>query len=162
WLVQHGLTDLETIRLEHGFADDVRPAALLYLLLRQAVILGWADAGRPLAVAARSPNPPTTAHPLFVHVKYADPPPAPPHARRFRQLYSPDPAITGSPTTLVHDFIPTVTATSTATAELVEQVDAIGLLSTLPTARLERVLAEHIDLATYRLDAWRTGLVTER
>ncbi|MFC0542517.1 hypothetical protein [Kutzneria chonburiensis] len=162
WLVQHGLTDLEAIRLETGFAGDVRPAALLYLLLRQAVILAWADAGRRLAIAAGSPNPPTTADPLFVHVKFAEPPSSLPSESRFRQLYSPDPVLTGSPQTLVREYIPTVAHGNPATAELAEQVQAIDLLSTLPTARLERVLAEHLDLATYRLDSWRLGLVTER
>ncbi|MGH9881172.1 MAG: hypothetical protein ACRD6N_07020, partial [Pyrinomonadaceae bacterium] len=31
-----------------------------------------------------------------------------------------------------------------------------------PTARLERLFAEHIDLASYRLDAWLTGFVYQR
>ena len=31
---------------------------------------------------------------------------------------------------------------------------------TLPTARLERLFAEHIDTASYRLDAWKTGSCT--
>ena len=29
----------------------------------------------------------------------------------------------------------------------------------MPTARLERLFAEHIDLCSYRLDAWQQGLV---
>lgn len=162
WLVQHGLTDLEAIRLETGFAADVRPDALLYLLLRQAVILAWADAGRRLAIAAGSPNPSTTADPLFVHVRFAEPPSSLSSESRYRQLYSPDPVLTGNPQTLVREYIPTVANGNPATADLVEQVRAVGLLATLPTARLERVLAEHLDLATYRLDSWRLGLVAER
>jgi hypothetical protein len=39
-----------------------------------------------------------------------------------------------------------------------EQSDALRLLAGLKTARLERLFAEHIDLASYRLDAWATGL----
>ena len=31
-----------------------------------------------------------------------------------------------------------------------------------PTAVLERAFAEHVDLASYRLDAWQTGLVARR
>ena len=40
-----------------------------------------------------------------------------------------------------------------------EQLEALEGLAQLPTARLERVLAEHVDLCAYRLDAWMLGLV---
>ena len=36
------------------------------------------------------------------------------------------------------------------------------MLASLPTARLERLFAEHLDLCGYRLDAWRLGLVARR
>ncbi|OXM50375.1 hypothetical protein [Amycolatopsis alba] len=90
WLAHYGRTGLETVRKEDGFTDNVLPTALLYLLARQAVLLGVTGAGRS------------------------------------------------------------------------EQLDAVELLAGLPTARLERVFAEHLDCATYRLDAWRLGLVNER
>ena len=32
----------------------------------------------------------------------------------------------------------------------------------MPTARLERALAEHLDCCAYRLDAWRLGLANEQ
>ena len=35
-------------------------------------------------------------------------------------------------------------------------------LSGLPTARLERIFAEHIDLCSYRLDAWQTAFFNRR
>ncbi len=35
-------------------------------------------------------------------------------------------------------------------------------LKDLPTARLERAFAEHLDLCNYRLDAWMIGLVNQR
>ena len=38
-----------------------------------------------------------------------------------------------------------------------EQVAALDLLRDVPTARLERLLAEHVDCCTYRLDAWLGG-----
>jgi hypothetical protein len=40
--------------------------------------------------------------------------------------------------------------------------NALDVLAPLPTARLERLFAEHIDLASYRLDAWITGHVYQR
>ena len=45
---------------------------------------------------------------------------------------------------------------------LAEAHDAIDALADLPTARLERLLAEHVDLCSYRLDAWITALYAQR
>ncbi|GAA4368105.1 hypothetical protein GCM10023088_16690 [Actinomadura verrucosospora] len=162
WLAQHAEQDLETVRLELGFNGDKPPAALLYLLARHAVLLAWEDAARRLAAGAGSTVPPAR-DPLFVHVR-PNRPGAPPvdSESRFRQLYSPDRAITGSPDRLVASFIPEVIRQSPATVQLAEQIDALEHLAGLPTARLERVLTEHLDCATYRLDAWRLGLVNER
>jgi hypothetical protein len=39
---------------------------------------------------------------------------------------------------------------------------SLKVLKDLPTARLERIFAEHIDLCSYRLDAWQTGMVNQR
>ncbi|QHV95034.1 hypothetical protein [Spirosoma endbachense] len=41
-------------------------------------------------------------------------------------------------------------------------IDALRTLRGLPTARLERLFAEHLDLCSYRLDAWQTGLFARR
>jgi predicted nucleic acid-binding Zn-ribbon protein len=43
-----------------------------------------------------------------------------------------------------------------------EQKDALLILAEAPTARLERCLVEHIDCCNYRLDAWQTGLFAQR
>ncbi len=40
--------------------------------------------------------------------------------------------------------------------------DSLKLLAGLPTARLERLFAEHVDLCGYRLDAWIHGLFSLR
>jgi hypothetical protein len=164
WLADHARTDLDTIRLEIGFADDVRPATLLYLLARHAVLLGWAEAGRQLAVTAGVAGPAEQAavESPFIHIRIPGPGESTASESRFSRLYSPSPAITGNPNQLVADYIPTVFGQQPATAALAEQVAAIELLADLPTARLERVLAEHLDCATYRLDAWRLGLANER
>ncbi|MGE5830970.1 MAG: hypothetical protein ACM30G_21795 [Micromonosporaceae bacterium] len=160
WLADLAGTNLEAVRRELGFTADRRPAALLYLLLRHAVLLGWAEAARRLAVAAGSPQAPSPVDPLFVHIGLTNP--DAPSESRFRQLYSPDPVVTGTPDALLVDFLPTTLDGRPATAALTEQVQALGVLADLPTARLERVLVEHLDCATYRLDAWQLGLATER
>ena len=43
-----------------------------------------------------------------------------------------------------------------------EVVRACANLGRLPTARLERLFTEHLDLASYRLDAWITGQAYQR
>ncbi len=48
--------------------------------------------------------------------------------------------------------------TDPSIAALGEVRKALKTISPLSTAHLERLLADHIDLCTYRLDAWQTGL----
>lgn len=40
--------------------------------------------------------------------------------------------------------------------------ECLKRIADLPTARLERLLAEHIDLCTSRLDAWQMGMLNKR
>jgi hypothetical protein len=161
WLAELARTDLHGIRLESDFTEATRPAALLYLLLRHALLLGWDDAARALAAAAGVPAG-LPVDPAFIHVHLPAPGEDPASESRFRLLYSPNPPVTGHADQLLVDFIPTVLSSSGPTAALDEQARSLGVLSALPTAKLERVLTEHLDLATYRLDAWRLGLATER
>ncbi|MFI5593132.1 hypothetical protein ACIA5G_49355 [Amycolatopsis sp. NPDC051758] len=160
-LAELARTDLHRIRLESDFTEATRPAALLYLLLRHALLLGWDDAARALAAAAGVPAGPPV-DPAFIHIHLPAPGEDPASESRFRLLYSPNPPVTGHADQLLVDFIPTVLSSSGPTAALDEQARSLGVLSTLPTAKLERVLTEHLDLATYRLDAWRLGLANER
>ena len=46
--------------------------------------------------------------------------------------------------------------------QLKETYTAIDYLSTRPTEQLERALMEHIDLCSYRLDSWITGLANKK
>ena len=45
---------------------------------------------------------------------------------------------------------------------LAEHKWGLGILKDMPTARLERAFAEHIDTLSYRLDAWETSLFEQR
>lgn len=46
--------------------------------------------------------------------------------------------------------------------QLEEHKAALSRLAGVPTARLERLFAEHLDLVSYRVDAWELGLVHRR
>jgi hypothetical protein len=43
--------------------------------------------------------------------------------------------------------------------DLAEHIVALDSLARTPTAALERVFAEHVDCASYRLDAWKQGVL---
>ena len=58
----------------------------------------------------------------------------------------------------IGDFLTTPDGLRLPPALLREVKASIASLEHLPTARLERLIAEHIDLCSYRLDAWQTGL----
>ncbi|AUI60643.1 hypothetical protein [Amycolatopsis sp. BJA-103] len=156
WLAHYGANELETVRKELGFIDNLPPSALLYSLARHAVLLGAAEAARRLALLTPGAEAPDGRDAPFIHVD----PSGGPSESRYHKLYSTDPAI--DPERPVHEYLRTILDASPATAELSEQLKAVKALAELPTARLERVFAEHLDCTSYRLDAWRLGLVNER
>ena len=81
-------------------------------------------------------------------------------ASRYGLLYSASPAVTGDSQTLLVDYITRRIGDLYATRYLTEQLRALETLELTPTARLERLMAEHLDCCTYRLDAWMSGLVS--
>ena len=90
--------------------------------------------------------------PAFIHIREEQ-------ARsesRYERLFKPDMRITGSASLRLGDYI--ARNLNSVDPQLSEQVAALEQLRRVPTARLERVFAEHIDCCSYRLDAWRTGL----
>ncbi len=61
------------------------------------------------------------------------------------------------------DFLATADVTNVPAAFTLQEVrDSIARLEKLKTAELERLFAEHIDLCSYRLDAWQTALFAAR
>jgi hypothetical protein len=158
WLVDAANAGIERIQQEQGFNGDIKPTALLYLLLRHALQLSFHSTGVRLQVAAGVLDDPAAQwpEPQFVHVRAAE-------ARsesRYAELFRTAPLVTGSESVLLGDYI--AGNVRAVDPDLREQIEALERLSQVPTARLERVFAEHIDTVSYRLDAWKTGLMTER
>ena len=61
------------------------------------------------------------------------------------------------------DFLATADSTTVPAAFTLQEVrDSIARLEKLKTAELERLFAEHIDLCSYRLDAWQTAIFAAR
>ncbi len=183
WLIDAANTSFERLRKEEGFTDDAAPRSLLYLLLRYALEQGYWDAGlRVLGESgALSKSDLLTARidPSFVHVtekpEVATAVPAAtttgddntafsgkpvhfdrPSESRYEYLYRQAP---GRPDLHVAELIPSIIGTTRSGRYLDDQLRALAHLRDAPTARLERAMAEHLDLGRYRLDAWRWGLL---
>ncbi len=177
WLATNAQAAFDIVRQEAGFTGDTPPTALLYLLARHAVLNGYFEAALRLAAAAHNLTDQAVVaerrEAPFVHISLR----TTATESRFGRLYAPDPAVTGDPAMLVVDYIqaqlgqhPATQHLTTqqpatqqpATQQLAEQLNALAPLSGVPTARLERALVEHLDTCTYRLDAWRLGLASEK
>lgn len=124
------------------------PNALFYRLLRQAVLLEyWAAARAYWAAPAHGgvlPAPGELADKELFNVLADNEKP------RWAWLYDKVGA------DALHEVL------RTPGSALDAYLTGVGQLAALPTARLERLLAEHLDLGSYRLDAWRLAPVTER
>jgi hypothetical protein len=157
WLA---VSSLDVIRRQ-DFGGKPEPTALLYLLLRHAMMLGHWDAGiRLLETRALVDSAVERREASFVHVQAADDA----GQSKFKRLYSPRPDVTGDATMTLAEYVlqPAVLGTAVETVDLREILAALDLLKDAPTARLERAFAEHIDCCSYRLDAWKTGLAAAR
>ncbi|HEX8329016.1 MAG TPA: hypothetical protein VF629_15880 [Hymenobacter sp.] len=130
-------------RIVEDSALFVAPNSLLYSLMRQAILLEYWSAARAYLLEPGRQPVPADALPekeLFNILATDDKP-------RWAWLYDVEAGAA------LHERVrPAMQA----------YLDAIEKLAVLSTAQLERLLAEHLDLGSYRLDAWRLAPVTER
>jgi len=162
WLADAARTGIDTLYQQDGFTGDKPPQALLYLMLRHALQLGYHDVSVRLHLAeglytvaeaarAKLDDP-------FLHIRTN----ASVSESKYQLLYVTEPVITGSATTTVGQHIAAGLASITQASVLHEQIRSMELLADRPTAQLERCFADHVDLASYRLDAWLLGLVNRQ
>jgi hypothetical protein len=164
WCRDRAANAFDDLRALRGFNPGQTPNALLFHLLRHALQLGYHDTAIELHVAAgliaRGNVAQAYREPSFIHVADAAPT-LEASESRYRYLYASAPAISGGNAT-VAEFIPSWLAAAGSSSSLSEQLAAIRVFERAPTARLERCFAEHIDLCSYRLDAWLQSFVNER
>jgi hypothetical protein len=163
WLSQANRADLVAERFVGVDGTSVAPPqALLYTLLRHALMSalesGTLDAARAFGGALFEV---IDRDPLIANIGAAQ------HALRkdYLEVDASRLGLTAAPTALVDWTLATARfggVKHPSTARVAEVHDAIAALSSVPTARLERLLAEHVDLCSYRLDAWITALYTQR
>jgi len=160
WLIDAAGTSLDALYQQNGFVDDKPPVALLYSMLRHALQLGYYDVSIRLHEAAglydNAQSLAARSEASFIHVRQTKAV----SESRYQALYEVQPAITGNAIQSVGTYIGTQLNGLIVAHYLREQIAALERLKDLPTARLERAFADHIDTCAYRLDAWLEGLVT--
>ena len=154
WLQAAARTSHDALRRQEGFSDGV-PTALLYMMLRHALDLGYVDTGLQLRREALKMSDAQfraeRKEPNFIQVAQEGG-----GRSRWTNLYRPEPAVTGDPAQRLGDFIPGILLTYYP--YLNAQLAALDVLKDASSGALERALVEHIDCLSYRLDAWRLGL----
>jgi hypothetical protein len=153
--------DAQALRLE-DFGGAPKPAALLYMLLRHALLIqSGTSVNRWLKLFA------IEAPELVIGRKFLGMTPAVDIAA-WEILSAPAIGIRGTIASdlpllsLVHLPQYRNGPDGPIGAPLDDMLNAYDTLRGLPTARLERLFAEHIDTLGYRLDAWETALIDRR
>jgi hypothetical protein len=159
WCRIKAQTAFDDLRLQRGFNPGKTPNALLYHMLRHALQLGYYQTA--VVLHENSGLRATLAEPAFVHIA-AGPADDSASESRYQLLYARQPVITGAADLTVAQFIPSWLAAAGSSSALADQIEALSVLEQADTASLERAFAEHIDLCSYRWDAWMLSLVNDR
>jgi hypothetical protein len=137
------------------------PKALLYRLLRHGLLLASHDAALRIYASRQLVDPGRARREVELPNVRADR-----TVTRWEFLEAPvrevAPDLSQAPLTLLQLLRQPRPTPLPETTSLAEVQGAIAELEGLPTARLERLLAEHLDLCAYRLDAWQTALFARR
>ncbi len=147
---------ITAVQAEQGFDGGKPPTALLYLLLRHALQLSFRETASGLLAAVE----PSDLRRCAGSRRSCTSTPTRRSTARAATPSCSAPTIASPASTglTIGDYIARNVRALESTV-LPEHLEALDLLATLPTARLERLFAEHIDTASYRLDAWSTGLL---
>jgi len=158
-LIDEALASLDDLRTGKGLTE--RPEAELYRLLKfaleQSYYTSSVDAADSVNAFPKTKIASLKTEQPFMHQQWQ----GQLAESRYALLYDTVPVL--SPTKRVSDYIrdslhlPVKPAYS---AYLSAQVTALDQLKDASTARLERAMVETVDCCTYRLDAWKTGLLT--
>jgi hypothetical protein len=161
WLLHAPIADVKAQLFRDADGESLPvPDALLYRYLRRALLLAYHDTTTRLFLAAPQLEAviPTRETEL-VDVG------ARPTASRWRLMEAPlsvvDPHGSSDISIVEHLQLPEGLSRPQA-GGLRSVRAALAALEPLPTARLERLFSEHLDLCSYRLDAWQTAVVTRR
>ena len=159
WLIANAADSSKLEQQDFGGAP--KPNALLYLMLLYSQLH---EAGESIYTYLATNN--IAADELLVSRKFMNISSAPTvsHWEIFNAPVNkivPAEASTLGMHSFVHEKL-RLGGSSDFTSNLEEHLWGLNVLKDLPTARLERILVEHTDNLSYRLDAWQTSLFEER
>lgn len=159
WLRETAAASMEDLRLQKGFFENKPPQTLLYVLLRFALLQGYHSTGLRTLVAsellATTDMRRMRKEARFVNIAEK----GQSDESRWDVLNRPVNLQPDKPNQTLHEYIARELPNLSFALSLKEQLDALQHLENVPTARLERLLAEHVDTCSYRFDAWRMGLL---
>lgn len=160
WLIENARENHRNIKDQNGFTDGKKPDALLYDMLRHALNLEFGNTGLNLFQSAEILN---NADAAFARIDadFIDIQTDKNELQsKWDLIYRTEDSIAGS--NLIVDHISELLKNNNISpqiGQLHEVITALERLKDVPTARLERCFAEHLDCCSYRLDAWLLGFL---
>jgi hypothetical protein len=149
WLATAPVDDIRNERYPGG----AQPTSLLYALLRQATLQAYATSAVDVEVTSGALPTEARYEPELVNMDTANV-----TDTAWVALDKPVPGIT-APGQPIKDYLYTLTnPVGTPFQSLGELRDSLNWLAALPSAELDRLLTETLDLFSHRLDAWITAL----
>jgi hypothetical protein len=149
WLIHATPLDIH----DQKYPGGTPPKALLYRLLRHATLQAYADAALELMPVLSLLEEPE----LVDFLDFTNPDPGPSTVTSWRYLHQ-GPDFQGQKLDqYLHEHLD-----NAAVAQLRRFLDSLTGLRKLPTATLERLVEESLDLSSHRLDAWITSVANYR
>ncbi|RDC62472.1 hypothetical protein [Adhaeribacter pallidiroseus] len=161
WLWENALTNPDRMRIQEGFTENRVPRALLYQMLRHALNLSFSDTGLRLYRRAQILNDKQIQAARIDANFIGFPSTQEEVGSKWEYLFRAEERIAPGGITVAQHIAEILKKSepSWEAGDTQDLVQALEYLVKVPTARLERAFAEHLDCCTYRLDAWLLGLV---
>ena len=155
WLANAAQRSVADLRAQRGLPGGRVPHALLYILLRHALLLGYSDAAAAARVRASGLN---DVQALALQREEALP-----HVTakksvasesRWELLFAEAPEITGRDKMPLAEHLTANLGVLPESADLLAQIEALHLLARSSRGEADRAFRHHIDTCSHRLDAW--------
>ncbi|NER10047.1 hypothetical protein SAMN06265375_101421 [Muriicola jejuensis] len=180
WLIDAASTSFDILKKEkEGFIDGKKPRALLYTLLQHALEMGYFETGLKLYQEAELISLKNVqklkTDPDFIGIRdFHDRNDVASKDRisvksldgislaekKFSLLEQNNATVTGVHTMNIAQYITfKLKEVTWKSAYVNQQIRAMEHLKDVSSAALERLLAEHLDCASYRFDAWKWGFI---
>lgn len=161
WLGELATKSVEDLRLQASPPDRRPPRALLYILLRHALLLSYSEAAAETHLRLAG-----FGEAQMRLLQREEPMP---HVRRVRPgtlvseskwevLYKVDPNLTEGRQLPVGAYLAENFFKANEMKYLRRQLDALKQIAAAPREQVERAFRSHVDLGTYRLDAWQLSV----